>query len=52
MPAQAGIQSPVAIVREPNNLDSRFRGNDGIRKPGKYVTVIAKDATMQTFRPS
>ena len=43
MPAQAGIQSRRCHCGDSNNLDSRFRGNDGTRKtvPVKYVTVIA-----------
>ena len=32
MPAQAGIQSRRCHCGDPNNLDSRFRGNDD--KPG------------------
>ena len=32
MPAQAGIQSRRCHCGDPNNLDSRFRGNDGINE--------------------
>ena len=42
MPAQAGIQSRDCHCWDSSNLDSRFRGNDGIREPiaGKYVAVM------------
>jgi len=45
MPAQAGIQSRRCHCGDPNNLDSRFRGNDGIRQEEIYVTVVPNGGT-------
>src|SRR5262245_56043221 len=42
MPAQAGIQTKGLSSTDPNFLDSRFRGNDGIRKPVAVVCVVTK----------
>ena len=47
MPAQADIQSRLCHCGNPNNLDSRFRGNDGIRKAEVFVTVIANGSTKE-----
>jgi len=51
MPARAGIQCLGVAFAGGNNLDSRFRGNDGIwrRVAVTYVTVIADGVTQEAL---